>query len=282
MRTEASRKSVNKVPPSLSIIIVNYNTTVLLKKCLASVLSNEGEIAREIIVVDNHSSDGGPASLKERFQDVKIIENQSNLGFSKACNQGLALAIGDYILFLNPDTTVPDRTLDSCMAFIHEHQDIGALGCRLLNGDGSLQPSCADFPYLHKIFLDHLLGWKCFPKTMRKKCLLKHWAHDRTREVDWFLGAFMLARRSLMERLRGFDEDFFFYGEDLDLCYRIRQTGWKVVFFSEATVFHVGNSVWENARISLVYDALLKFYRKHFSLWKYVVLKALVLLRRYS
>ncbi len=263
--------------PSLSVIIVNYNTIALLEKCLASLLSNDGRISMEIIVVDNNSSDGSVKKTATKFLDVRLIENEQNLGFSKACNQGLEVATCDYVLFLNPDTTVPDRALEQCVAFMREHRDVGLLGCKLLNTDGSLQPSCADFPYLRNIFLDHMLRRQFFPETFRQKMLLRCWRHDRIREVDWVLGAFMLTRRSLMERLNGFDEDFFLYGEDLDLCYRIEKAGWRVVFFPEAGVVHVGNPVWDDARKGLVYKALLTFYKKHFGIWKYILLKSFIL-----
>ena len=110
--------------------------------------------------------------------------------------------------------------------------------------------------------------------------LLRYWRHDRIREVDWVLGAFMLTRRPLMERLKGFDEDYFFYGEDLDLCYRVKEAGWRVVFFPHAEIFHVGNPVWDEARRRLVYNALLTFYRKHLSSWEYFLLKFLLSGRR--
>jgi len=259
---------------SVSVIIVNYNTTVLMERCLASLRSNGDGISKEIIVVDNHSSDGGPMTITERHHGVAVIENERNVGFSKACNQGLRLATGDYVLFLNPDTTVQERTIEQCVTFMHANENVGLMGCKLLNVDGSLQPSCADFPYLRKLFLDHILRWKCFSDAIRANCLLRHWSHDRIRDVDWFLGAFMLARRPHIDRLKGFDEDYFLYGEDLDLCYRVKRAGWRVVFFPDAEVVHVGNPIWDHERKALVHKALLTFYRKHFSFWEYILLKS--------
>jgi len=257
---------------SLSVIIVNYNTTALLERCLASLFSNCDGISIEIIVIDNNSSDGSIEKIAAKFLDVSLIENDRNLGFAKACNQGLGLARNDYVLFLNPDTIILGDTFAQCVEFFHSNRNIGLLGCRLLNVGGGLQPSCGDFPYLHKIFLDHILRREFFPEAFRQKMLLRYWPHDRIREVDWVLGAFMLTRRPLMEKLKGFDEDFFLYGEDLDLCYRIKKAGWRVVFFPEAEVVHVGNPVWDAERLVRVYDATLMFYRKHFSLPKVILL----------
>ena len=261
---------------SVSVVIVNYNTTALLERCLKSLLSDGTGILMEIIVVDNYSWDKDFKKTICRYQNVRWIRNEQNFGFSKACNQGLEIATAESILFLNPDTVIPNTTLDQCLTFMDTHSDIGLLGCRLQNDDGSLQPSCADFPYLHKIFFDHLTRWIFFPRGLSTGGLLKYWAHDAIRDVDWILGAFMLTRRELMDRLNGFDEDYFLYGEDLDLCFRIWRAGWRVTFFPYATVFHVGNPLWDQARKQRVYAALLKFYGKHFPKWKYVLLQRLI------
>ena len=265
---------------SVSVIIVNYNTTALLERCLESLFSDGHGLSIEIIVVDNYSSDKGLQKTIDKYQNVLWIRNEENLGFAKACNQGLKMAKADYVLFLNPDTIISKKNLDQCLTFMDTHGDIGLLGCTLLNGDGSLQPSCADFPYLHKIFLDHLTRWKYFPQKLRSRWLLRYWPHDTIRDVDWVLGAFMLTRRKLVDQLKGFDEDYFLYGEDLDLCYRIRKAGWRVTFFSDAAVFHAGNPIWDQARKDLVYDALLKFYGKHFPKWTCVLLQLLIHLQQ--
>lgn len=260
----------------LTIIIVNYNSGEALRKCLESVFCKHQGISLNVIVVDNHSWDGSNDRIEVEFPDVMNIRNDENLGFAKACNQGLKFVQGNYLLFLNPDTLIEDDALDRCVEFMDLNPDVGVLGCKLRNPDGSLQPSCADFPFIHKLALDHILRNRIFPDALREKALLKYWAHDEIRKVDWILGAFMLVRRKLMEDLKGFDERFFLYGEDLELCYRIRKTGLEVVFFSNAEIIHIGNPMWDDERKERVHHALLTFYRKHLSLWQYILLRSLL------
>lgn len=260
----------------LSIVIVNYNSGEALRKCLESIFCKHQGISLNVIVVDNHSWDGSKDGIEVQFPDVMIIRNDKNLGFAKGCNQGLEFARGDYVLFLNPDTLIKNDTLARCVEFMDLSSDVGVLGCKLLNLDGSLQPSCSNFPFIHRLFLDHMLKNRIFPNAIRQKSLLKYWAHDEIRKVDWVLGAFMLVRRGLMETLKGFDEGFFLYGEDMELCYRIRKTGLDVVFFSNAEIIHIGNPVWDDERKGRVHHALLTFYRKHLSVWQYILLRSLL------
>ena len=256
----------------ITIIIVNYNSGRALRKCLESVFCNCRGFSLNVIVVNNHSLDGSKEGIRVEFPDVINIRNDKNLGFAKGCNQGLELSSGDYVLFLNPDTIVKNDALYQCLEFMDSNINVGLLGSKLLNMDGTVQSSCADFPFLHKLLFDHILRNGIFSDAMRQRSLLKYWAHDRVQEVDWVLGAFMLVRLEVIRQLGGFDEDFFLYGEDMDLCYRVKQAGWKVVFFPQAEVFHMGNPVWDAERLVRVYDATLMFYRKHFSLPKVILL----------
>jgi len=260
----------------LTIIIVNYNSGKGLRKCLNSIFANRQGPAVEVIVIDNRSSDGSESIIKSYFRHVQLIKNPENLGFSKACNQGFKLSNGDYVLFLNPDTIIKNDALQQCLQFMNSNPTVGLLGPKLLNMDGTCQPSCADFPFLHKLFLDHLLRNKFLGDSIRNNFLLKYWAHDEIRDVDWVLGAFMLTRSVLIKHLGGFDECFFLYGEDLELCYRIKRAGWKVVFFPYAEVFHLGNPVWDSERLNRVHSATLTFYRKHLSFPKFTLLNLLM------
>lgn len=266
---------------TLTIIIVNYNSTGFLENCLKSIFFNQHGISLKVIVVDNHPAEGAKGKIETRFPHVMLIENDRNLGFAKACNQGLMVAQSKYILFLNPDTIIKNDVFARCIEFIRSNSDTGLLGCKLVNANGSLQPSCADFPYIHKLILDHTIRWKIFPDAIREKLLLRYWTHDRIREVDWVLGAFMLARLDLLKQMGGFDEDFFLYGEDLELCYRIQQAGWKVVFFPYSEVIHFGNQIWDTQRLIRVYDAILKFYSKHLSSHKLLLLNFFIKTRLY-
>ncbi len=262
----------------LSVIMVSYNSLRFIGKCLESVFSLKFESSFQVIVVDNGSLDGTVKLIRANFPSVKVIQNETNLGFSRACNQGLKIAKSKYVLFLNPDTILKHDTLSICIDFIHSNPRIGLLACKLVNADGSLQPSCADFPYIHNLILNHTLSWKIFPDAIGEKLLLSYWNHNKIREVDWVLGAFMLARLDLLKQMKGFDEDFFLYGEDLDLCYRIQQAGWKVIYFPYSEVVHIGNPVWDDQRLERVYNALLKFYSKHFSLPALRLLKCFITL----
>jgi GT2 family glycosyltransferase len=260
----------------LSIIIVSYNSGPFLEKCLNAIFREEHGFSVKVILVDNHSRDGSIERIETEFPELTCVRNNQNLGFAKACNQGLELANGEYVLFLNPDAFIKSDTLARCVTFMDVNTDVGMMGCRLLNMDGTFQPSCSDFPYIHKLFLDHLLRNRIFPHALRHRLLLKYWTHDQIREVDWILGAFMLSRLGLLKELRGFDEDFFLYGEDMELCYRIKQNRWKIAFFPDAMVMHMGNPVWDSKRVLRVHKAILMFYKKHFSLPKKAFLQLIM------
>ncbi len=250
---------------TLTIIIVNYNSTDLLLNCLHSIFFTQNELTLQVIVVDNNSSDKSKEKVKIWFPQVFFLQNDKNVGFSRACNQGLQVAQGRYVLFLNPDTIIKNNVFTKCLKYLEAHTDAGLLGCKLINADGSLQPSCADFPYIHKLILGHIVRWKIFPNKIKEKFLLKYWKHNKIREVDWVLGAFMMARIDLLKQIGGFNESFFLYGEDLDLCYRLQGEGWKIIFFPHAEILHFGNPTWDNSRLALVYNALFTFYSEHFS-----------------
>lgn len=260
----------------LSIIIVSHNSGSFLKKCLNAIFHGQHRFSVNVILVDNRSSDGSVERIETEFPELTFIRNNRNLGFAKACNQGLQLACGGYVLFLNPDALIKSDALAKCLTFMDVNTDVGMLGCRLLNMDGTLQPSCSDFPFIHKLFLDHLLRNRIFPQTLKQKFLLKYWTHNQIREVDWILGAFMLSRLGLLKKLKGFDEDFFLYGEDMELCYRIKQNRWKIAFLPDAEVIHVGNPVWDKDRVLRVHNAILMFYKKHFPLPKVLFLRLIM------
>lgn len=260
----------------LSIVIVTYNSRPYLEQCLKAVFRERNTLSLEVILVDNHSSDRGTEDLSTRFSPLSVIRNGANAGFARACNQGLERAHGTYVLFLNPDTVVSEDALIKCVRYMDANEAVGILGCRLRHPEGVVQPSCSDFPFVEKLFLDHLLRIRLFSPALRQKRLLKYWRHNEIREVDWILGAFMLSRRRLLNTLNGFDEDFFLYGEDMDLCYRIRQYGYKTVYFPHAETLHVGNPVWNRERIIRVHQAMLMFYRKHFSLPAVLLLRLML------
>ncbi|HZH94328.1 MAG TPA: glycosyltransferase family 2 protein, partial [Flavisolibacter sp.] len=211
---------------TLSIIIVNYNVKYFLEQCLHSIAKSTLQNI-EIIVVDNNSSDGSVAYLQPRFPGIRFIQNTNNTGFAKACNQGLAVATGTYILFLNPDTIIAEDTAGTCVSFFEKTAGAGALGVRMVDGGGRfLKESKRSFPGpLTSLF--KLTGLaKLFPKSkVFSRYHLGHLAENTNHEVDVLAGAFMMIRKTVLEKTGPFDETFFMYGEDVDLSYRIQKNG---------------------------------------------------------
>jgi GT2 family glycosyltransferase len=253
----------------LSVIIVNYNVKHFLEQCLYSVHRAIQGLQAEIIVVDNHSDDNSLTYLQPKFSEVKFLANQENLGFSKACNQGLELSTGKYILFLNPDTIVPEDCFEKCIDFLESHPDAGALGIKMLDGSGRfLKESKRSFPSpsaaLYKLF-----GLsKMFPRSkVFSKYHLGNLDPDLTHEVDVLAGAFMMIKKEVLEKTGGFDETFFMYGEDVDLSYCIQKNGYKNYYFPGSSIIHFkGESTRKGTLnyIRMFYNAMSIFVRKQY------------------
>lgn len=222
----------------LSIIIVNYNTKSLLKQCLDSLLKSS-----EIIVVDNGSTDGSPQlvnSLTRNKKIIKLIANKKNLGYAKANNQALQLARGKYILFLNSDTLVPQKTITTLLNYLEKHPRVGVVTPRLELRSGKVDLDChRGFPTPWASFCYFTGLEKLFPKSRFFGRYHQTWKKPETiHEIDACCGAFLLARKKVLEEIGGFDESYFFYGEDLDLCFRIKQKGWKIVYHPKLSAIH--------------------------------------------
>ncbi len=253
----------------LSVIIVNYNVRFFLEQCLYSVQEALQGLAAEIIVTDNHSDDGSREYLPHRFENVRFIFNDQNLGFAKACNQGLAASSGKYILFLNPDTILPEDGLKKCIAFLDAHPDAGAVGVKMLDGSGRfLKESKRSFPSpltsLYKLFgLSRL-----FPRSkIFARYHLGYLSENETNEVQVLAGAFMMIRREVLEQLGGFDENFFMYGEDIDLSYRVQQAGYRNYYFADVQIIHFkGESTRRGSMnyVRMFYSAMSRFVKKHY------------------
>ncbi|MFL5811357.1 MAG: glycosyltransferase family 2 protein [Flavisolibacter sp.] len=253
----------------LSVVIVNYNVKYFLEQCLYSVRKGSEGINIQVIIVDNNSTDGSLDYLKPKFPEVTFKANERNLGFAKACNEGLACAKGEYVLFLNPDTIIAEDTLHKCLEFFKTHADCGALGVRMIDGSGKfLKESKRSFPSpltsLYKLFGLSIL----FPRSkVFGRYHLGHLDQDQDHEVDVLAGAFMMIRKSLLDITGGFDEIFFMYGEDVDLSYRIQKAGYKNYYFAGTTIIHFKGESTKRGSLNYVrmfYNAMSIFVRKHY------------------
>lgn len=264
----------------LSIIIVSWNVRALLQKCLASIY-RETKTALEVIVVDNASTDGSADLVANEYPQVKLIRNTKNLGFARANNQGLRLARGEYVIFLNDDTEIRSSALDTMVDFLDRHQEAGIIGARLLNADGSLQRGTArQFPTA-KILATMLLGWHSF--LLNKPWLRKYYLLDekfeRDTEVDQVMGASLMTRLALLKRLGSFCEEFWIWFEEVDLCQRYRAAGHKIFVVSAAEItHHQGKSfvqVFKLKKFAQLSRSLLIYSRKHLYFYQFILLALL-------
>lgn len=252
----------------ISVIIVNYNVRDFLSNALTSLYRSLEKFESEIFVVDNASDDGSTELIRKNFPAVQLIANTSNVGFAKANNQALALSRGKYVLLINPDTLVQEDTVDILVRYFEQNDRAGMLGCKILNPDGSLQLPCRrSFP----------TPWTAFTKTFGLSALfpqskvfarynLTYLDPDQTYEVDAVSGSFMMIKREVIEKIGGLDEKFFMYGEDLDWCYRVQQSGWKVVYVSTTSIIHYKGESTKRSDIDelkVFYNAMRLFVRKH-------------------
>jgi GT2 family glycosyltransferase len=254
----------------LSIIIVNYNVKYFLEQCLHSVLNSSKNIKSEIFVVDNNSVDGSCMMIKEKFPSVRLIENKKNLGFARANNQAIKKASGTYILILNPDTVVEEDTFEKCLKFMETHKDAGSLGVKMINGKGRYLPESKRSLPTPKVAFYKIFGLSSlFSKSRRfGQYHLGYLDKEQIHEVDVLPGAFILVRRKLLLDIGLLDENFFMYGEDIDLSYRIKLAGYKNYYFPKTTIIHYKGESTKKGSINYVvlfYNAMIIFARKHFS-----------------
>ncbi len=255
----------------VSVIIVSFNVRYFLESCLYSVQRALEETAGgEIIVVDNNSVDGTVPMLQEKFPAVRLIRNHENVGFARACNQGIAVAQGRYVLLLNPDTLIEENTLAKVVRFMDEHPDAGAVGVKMIDGKGNFLPeSKRAFPTPMVAFYKIFGLAALFPRSKRfNRYYLGHLDPDETHPVEVLTGAFMMLRAEVLTKIGGLDEEYFMYGEDIDLSYRILQEGYRIYYYPEATIIHYkGESTRKGSLnyVKLFYQAMLIFAGKHFS-----------------
>jgi GT2 family glycosyltransferase len=247
----------------LSIIIVNWNTQGLLRDCLASVFRGLGTLEAEVLVSDNASEDGSQAMVRQEFPQALLIDNDRNLGFAAGNNVALRRATGRYVMLLNTDTLVHGDVLPRAVEWLDANPRVGVMGPRLLNTDGTVQPSCSAFPSLRflamqTLGLTRIAAWDSYRMT--------GWDRSSERQVDVISGAAMFVRREAMEQVGLLDEAFFFYGEETDWCHRYKRAGWELVFAPIPEITHFGGGTagkLNHRRDVLMTEGTTRLHRKH-------------------
>lgn len=254
--------------PDLSVIILNWNTRDDLQRCLDSIHEHPPNHSVEIIVADNASEDDSVAMVQQRYPEVRIVANERNLGFGAGNNRAIPHSRGRFVLFLNSDTIVTEGAFDRLIDYADSRPDAAIFGPKLLNRDGSLQYSCRSFPNLGTGFFRNTPLGRLFPRNrFSTDYLLSNWDHNSPRDVDWVSGSALMIRRSVLMQLGGFDEGFFMYCEDVDLCYRAHELGYQVAYFPEAVIYHIIGRSSDLVPTRMTYEfhrSMYRFYRKHY------------------
>ena len=259
--------------PALSVCIVSWNTRDLLRDCLSSLVADPASNDWEIIVVDNASTDGSPDMVVEEFPEVMLIANARNLGFSRGNNAGLERATGRHLLILNPDTRVEADALSGLAQYLDAHPGVGAVGPRLIRGDGTLELSCGRTPSLGAEIVHKLLLHRVFPFFR-----FGRWDHESTRSVGWVTGACLMVRREAADQVGLLDTRMFMCFEDLDWCMRLHRAGWQIVYYPTHRVIHLGGqSIQQNREEMLVVSqqSLFFLFQKHSGRLQLTVLRIL-------
>ncbi len=234
----------------LSYIIVNYRSSRELLRCLESIRASEFSGVAEILVIDNSDVDSGIPIVRETFPEIKLIKNPDNIGFGRACNQAARIATGRHLMFVNPDAELDPGTTSSLSNYLDEHPKVGAVGPKVLNTDGTLQYSCRRFPTIWSgLFSRYSLLTRLFPNNRYSRhYLMSNMDHDATQTVDWLSGCCLMVKRDAFQKVGMFDENYFLFIEDVDLCRTLGGKGFEVVYHPETSIVHVSSM---NHRASL-------------------------------
>lgn len=269
----------------ISIITVNYNSLNYIKSCVDSIsssLCSKGPAFCELIIVDNGSSDGSAdyiERLTEQYGNIYLTGESKNLGFCKACNLGASKANGKFLLFLNPDTKFISGSTEEVIRFYDKKSKdskVGVIGAKLVNPDGTIQYSCRSFPTLARQFYESYFLYRLFKNSpVFGAYFLSWWDHNSAREVDWLSGAFMFMKREDFDRTGGFDEDYFMYSEDSDLCFRLCKNGYRNYYFPFFVVEHADGgiaSINNALREACVWKSRRLYFKKNYSSFHAVLL----------
>lgn len=261
----------------IAVAIVNYNTRDLLRACLETALA---EAPHEVVVVDNASTDGSINMMQSNFPHVPFVANRENRGYGTAANQALSQCSAPYVLLLNSDTQVQPGSLRALRAYLESHPKAAIVGPQLLNLDGTVQASTFPFPTpFHMLVEESTLRRKIGRVPLLRDCYLRTWSHTRSRAVPWVMGAALAIRRQAFEAVNGFDESFFMYFEEVDLCYRLAAAGWQVHFSPVASVVHMGSASTNQQHANMhvqFFASMEKFYRQHYPGRKFIELMVVV------
>ncbi|MDH7601778.1 MAG: glycosyltransferase family 2 protein [Armatimonadota bacterium] len=271
-------------PVDVTVSIVNWNTRDFLRRCLESVLAQDDQISFEIHVVDNASADGSAEMVRSLFGDrVRLISMPRNVGFAAAQNESMRLASGRYVFLLNPDSVLGSTdVLRKMVEFMDANPDVGLLGPKVLNPDGSLQYSARRFPTMLAASFRHTLLGRLFPNNaFVRRYLMTDWPHDRIADVDWLSGSALLARVEMIRQIGMLDERFYMYLEDVDWCRRAHEAGWRVVYFPEVTVIHKIGGASDQNPVEMIKEhhrSMLRYFLKYNARSPRILLLPLVLL----
>jgi GT2 family glycosyltransferase len=267
----------------VSVIIVSWNAKEHLYNCLRSLNVLRDGYKKEVVVVDNASTDGTVELVEEKFPEVKLIRNKENLGFARANNIGIRESSGRYICLINSDVILLDDCIGKLMTFMDDHPSVGMVGPKILNPDGSLQPQCQHFPSIWNHLCQTLGFNKLFPKSgFFSEPFMRYWAHNEIRKVDVISGCFWIVRREAVDQVGLLDESFFFYGEDIDWCRRFHAARWDVIFYPDACAIHFGSGSSNNAPIRFYLElqkADLQYWKKHHGSTGRTIYSMIILLR---
>jgi N-acetylglucosaminyl-diphospho-decaprenol L-rhamnosyltransferase len=263
----------------LAVVVVNYNAGDYLPRCLGSVFASSGDLSVDVVVVDNGSRDGSAASAVAAHPRARLIENRSNLGFAAAANIGIRATEAPYVLLLNPDAEIVSGTLASLVKVADEHPDAGAVGPLVRNPDRTIQPSARRVPRTFEAVMHAFLGPVAPGNRWTRAYTMADWDRTTEREVEWISGSAMLLRRRALQEVGVFDDGYFMYVEDVDLCTRLRRSGWTVLFSPELEVIHeMGVSArGQSHRMAREHSrSIYRYFSKHRARGPAVLLKPFV------